>query len=159
MLPEIEITRIDGSCENLQDYQDTCLLIVNVASKCGFTSQYAQFQSTYEELKDKKFEILAFPCNQFGAQEPGSSDEIVEFCESKYDISFPVFEKIEVNGSNTHPLYKFLKSEASGVLGSEAIKWNFTKFLLDRNGKVMKRFAPQTTIADIRKYLMPLLLE
>lgn len=157
MLPNIEIIRINGKSENIKNYQGNCLLIVNVASECGFTPQYEQFQSFYEELKDHKFEILAFPCNQFGAQEPGNSEEIIQFCKTKYNVTFPVFEKVEVNGNNTHPLYKFLKSQAPGVLGSKTIKWNFTKFLLDGKGKVVKRFAPQTNVIEIRKDLMPLL--
>lgn len=156
MLPDINITRINGDQENIQNYQGNCLLIVNVASRCGFTSQYSEFQAFYEEIHNKKFEILAFPCNQFGAQEPGNSEEIIEFCKSKYNVTFPVFEKTEVNGKNSHPLFKFLKSEAPGVLGSEAIKWNFTKFLLDDSGAVLKRYAPQTSIIEIRKDLMPL---
>ena len=159
MLPDIEITRINGKTENFRDYKGSCLLIVNVASECGFTPQYEQFQSFYKELKEHKFEILAFPCNQFGAQEPGNSEEIIQFCEKNYKVTFPFFEKIEVNGNNTHPLYKFLKKQAPGVLGSEAIKWNFTKFLLDVDGKVVKRFSPQTNVIEIRKDLMPLLQE
>ncbi len=157
MMPDIDITRINGETENLKNYQGNCLLVINVASQCGFTPQYIEFQSFYEELEDQKFEILAFPCNQFGSQEPGSNEEIIKFCESKYGVTFPVFEKIEVNGKNTHALYKFLKSEAPGVLGSEAIKWNFTKFLLDTNGKVIKRFAPQSSINEVRKDVIPLL--
>jgi glutathione peroxidase len=159
MLPDISLTRIDGVSESFRDYEGKCLLIVNVASRCGFTLQYEQFQSLHKELKNKKFEILAFPCNQFGSQEPASNEEIIKFCESKYDVTFPIFEKTEVNGNNTHPLYDFLKSEAPGLLGSGAIKWNFTKFLLNSKGEVIKRFAPQTTINEIRKDLMPLLVE
>ena len=157
MLPDINMIRIDGASENLRSYEGKCLLIVNVASQCGFTPQYEQIQSIYKELASKNFAVLAFPCNQFGSQEPGSNKEIIEFCESKYEVTFPIFEKIDVNGNNTHPLYKFLKSKAPGVLGSEAIKWNFTKFLVDANGNVSKRFAPQTDVVEIRKDLIPLL--
>ena len=157
MLPKIELIRITGENENLQDYSGSCLLIVNVASQCGFTPQYEKFQELYEELKDSNFEILAFPCNQFVSQEPGGNSEIIDFCEKNYKVTFPIFKKIEVNGSNSHPLYEFLKSSSPGVLGSKAIKWNFTKFLIDPSGNVVDRYAPQTSINEIRRDLMPLL--
>ena len=157
MLPNITLTRLNGATENLQDYAGKVLLVVNVASKCGFTPQYGELQALYEEVKDAGFEILAFPCNQFGAQEPGGAQEIETFCNTRYSVSFPVFQKTDVNGPNTHPLYQHLKAKAPGLLGTESIKWNFTKFLIDRNGKVSERYAPQQGAKDIRKDLMPLL--
>ncbi len=157
MLPDIELSRINGRKENLKDYADNCLLIVNVASQCGFTPQYADFQSLYVELNKMKFEILAFPCNQFGSQEPNSNDLINNFCKANYNVTFPIFEKIDVNGINSHPIYDFLKDKAPGVLGSKSIKWNFTKFLINNEGLVLKRYAPQTSIIEIRKDLMPIL--
>lgn len=136
------VTDINGQNLSLEDYKGKVLLIVNVASKCGFTPQYKGLEKIYKEYKEKGLEILAFPCNQFGGQEPGSEEEIKSFCDLNYQVSFPLFSKIEVNGANTHPLYDFLKTEAPGLLGSKAIKWNFTKFLVDQEGKVIKRFAP-----------------
>jgi glutathione peroxidase len=127
---------------SLADYRGQTLLIVNVASKCGFTPQYAGLEALYRKLRDRGFAVLGFPCNQFGKQEPGSEAEILSFCSAKYDVSFPLFAKIEVNGKAAHPLYRHLKQEAPGVLGSQAIKWNFTKFLADRNGRVLRRYAP-----------------
>lgn len=159
MLPNIPLIRLDGRSENLQDYAGKVLLVVNVASQCGFTPQYAELQALYEEVKDAGFAILAFPCNQFGAQEPGSPEDIATFCETRYSVTFPMFQKIEVNGANTHPLYAFLKSSAPGILGTEGIKWNFTKFLINRHGTVTERYAPQQGAKDIRKDLMPLLAE
>ena len=157
MLPDIALTRLDGRTENLRDYSGRVLLVVNVASKCGFTPQYAELQSLYDEVKDAGFEILAFPCNQFGGQEPGSAQEIAHFCDTRFGVTFPLFEKTEVNGANAHPLYQHLKSAAPGLFGTEAIKWNFTKFLIDREGKVLERYAPQQGAKDIRKDLMPVL--
>ena len=136
------VTDINGQNLSLENYKGKVLLIVNVASKCGFTPQYKGLEKIYKEYKEKGLEILAFPCNQFGGQEPGSEEEIKSFCDLNYQVSFPLFSKIEVNGANTHPLYDFLKTEAPGLLGSKAIKWNFTKFLVDQEGKVIKRFAP-----------------
>lgn len=159
MLPNIPLIRLDGRAENLQDYAGRVLLIVNVASKCGFTPQYAELQSLYEEVKDAEFEILGFPCNQFGAQEPGDSNEIANFCSTQYGVTFPIFQKTNVNGPDAHPLYMHLKSAAPGIFGTEAIKWNFTKFLIDRNGNVTERYAPQQGTKDIRKDLMPLLAQ
>jgi len=124
-------------------YKDKVLLIVNTASNCGFTYQYEGMEKLYQEYKDKGFEVLAFPCNQFGAQEPGSDEDIASFCDMNYKTSFPLFQKIQVNGDNTLPLYKHLKEQAPGLLGSQAIKWNFTKFLVNKEGVVVKRFAPQ----------------
>lgn len=135
--------RLGGKEENLSVYKGRTLLIVNVASKCGFTPQYEGLQRLYEVYKDRGLEILGFPCNQFGAQEPGDEAEIETFCSVNYGVSFPLFAKIDVNGGDTHPLYKFLKKERKGIAGSEAIKWNFTKFLVDGNGAVVARFGPQ----------------
>ena len=141
MLPSIPLKRIDGSLENLQDYTGKALLIVNVASKCGFTSQYRDLQKLYEENKAKGLEILGFPCNQFGAQEPGSAEEIQNFCSTNYGVTFPMFEKVDVNGAATHPLYTFLKDQAPGILGTTGIKWNFTKFLVSKDGQSITRLA------------------
>jgi glutathione peroxidase len=141
MLPNIPLKRIDGSPENLQDYVGKVLLIVNVASKCGFTSQYRDLQKLYEENKVKGLEILGFPCNQFGAQEPGTAEEIQNFCSANYGVTFPMFEKVDVNGAATHPLYTFLKDQAPGVLGTTGIKWNFTKFLVSKDGQSITRLA------------------
>jgi glutathione peroxidase len=118
------------------------LLIVNTASKCGFTPQYEGLEQLYRTYKDRGFEVLAFPCNQFGQQEPGTAEEIGDFCETKYNVSFPIFSKIEVNGPHAHPLYRFLKQSKPGILGTKDIKWNFTKFLVDRNGSIVARYAP-----------------
>ena len=136
-------TALNGKAIDFEAYKGKTLLIVNTASKCGFTPQYEGLEKVYGELKEKGFEVLAFPCNQFGAQEPGSEDEIAQFCDLTYKTSFPLFSKIDVNGDNEAPLYSFLKNEAPGILGSKKIKWNFTKFLVDKNGKVIKRYAPQ----------------
>jgi glutathione peroxidase len=135
----------------LDRYKGKVMLIVNTASKCGFTPQYKGLEAMYEKLHDKGLEVLGFPCNQFGAQEPGSEKEIEQFCELNYGVTFPMFAKIDVNGDKTAPLYKFLKSEKPGLLGSEAIKWNFTKFLVDREGNVVKRYAPNDTPEAIAK--------
>ena len=143
MLPSIPLKRIDGSLENLQDYAGKALLIVNVASKCGFTSQYRDLQKLYEENKAKGLEILGFPCNQFGAQEPGSAEEIQNFCSTNYGVTFPMFEKVDVNGAATHPLYIFLKDQAPGILGTTGIKWNFTKFLVSKDGQSITRLASE----------------
>ncbi|NBW98217.1 glutathione peroxidase [bacterium] len=139
---EYQVKSNSGELISLEKYRGKALLIVNVASQCGFTPQYQGLEAVYQKYKDRGLEILAFPCNQFGSQEPGTDQEIKSFCETRYQISFPLFGKIEVNGKNTHPLYGFLKSEGKGVFGSEAIKWNFTKFLVDKSGHVVRRFAP-----------------
>ena len=152
--------KVDDSQKNpvsLSDYKGKTLLIVNVASRCGLTPQYKGLQEIYSKYSDKDFEILAFPCNQFGAQEPGSNEEIKEFCDINFNVSFKIFDKINVNGSNASPLFKHLKNEAKGVMGSEAIKWNFTKFLIDNNGSVIKRYSPQTTPDKIDKDLSKIL--
>ncbi len=138
---DFEMPRLNGKPQALADYRGKVLLIVNTASKCGFTPQYEGLEKLYKDYKDKGFEILGFPCNQFGAQEPGSEDDIGEFCQINYGVSFPMFSKIDVNGRGAAPLYKFLKQARKGFLGSERIKWNFTKFLLDREGNVVRRFA------------------
>lgn len=142
---------LNGEEVPLQKFQGKALLIVNVASKCGFTPQYKGLEEIYRKYKDKGFEVLGFPCNQFGAQEPGDADEIKNFCSLTYDVSFPMFAKVDVNGDDAHPLYKFLKKEEKGILGTEAIKWNFTKFLVDKNGNVVDRFAPQAKPEDLAK--------
>ncbi|WP_321791357.1 glutathione peroxidase [Caballeronia sp. J97] len=135
---------LDGATVGLDQYRDKVLLIVNTASECGFTPQYKGLQDIYRQFAARGFEVLGFPCNQFGKQEPGDAEQIGAFCEKNFGVTFPMFAKIEVNGSNAHPLYKYLKDKEPGLLGIEAIKWNFTKFLVDRNGKVIKRYAPQT---------------
>ena len=143
---------VDGREVPLEQYKGNVLLIVNTASQCGFTPQYAGLETLYAQYKDRGLVVLGFPCNQFGAQEPGTEAEIAQFCELNYGVSFPMFAKIDVNGPQAHPLYQFLKSEKSGifgVLGFEAIKWNFTKFLVDRSGDVVARFAPSTTPAEL----------
>jgi len=134
---------------NLAEYEGKVLLVVNSASACGFTPQYEGLQNLYDQYQSKHFEVLAFPCNQFGKQEKGTNDEIKSFCDLTFNIRFPLFSKIDVNGDNTHPLYTFLKNQAPGILGTKNIKWNFTKFLINRQGEVVKRFAPTTKPADI----------
>lgn len=153
----IEITTIDGTVQTLNRFRGKTLLIVNVASRCGFTSQYEGLQTLYDTYRDKGFEVLGFPCNQFGHQEPGDEAEIKGFCSLTYNVTFPLFAKIEVNGSNAHPLYRYLKSAKKGVLGTEAIKWNFTKFLVGPDGLVLKRYAPTDTPARIAADLATLL--
>jgi len=133
----------NGRSKKLKDYKGKVLLIVNTASKCGFTPQYQGLQSLYAKYQERGFEVLGFPCDQFGHQEPGSDDEIKSFCQVNYGVSFPLFSKIEVNGEDAHPLFKFLKSEKGGLLG-DSIKWNFTKFLVDKKGNVIERYAPTT---------------
>ncbi len=148
---DIPVTTIDGTQETLDKYRGQAMLVVNVASKCGFTPQYAGLEQLYESYKDKGFTVLGFPCDQFGHQEPGDEAEIKSFCSLTYDVKFPLFAKVEVNGSNAHPLYKFLKAEKPGLLGTEAIKWNFTKFLIGKDGTVLKRYAPNDTPEMIEK--------
>lgn len=148
---------IDGDEQKLSAYKGKTLLVVNVASKCGFTPQYTGLEALYEKFKDKGVVVLGFPCDQFGHQEPGDEAEIRNFCSLTYDVKFPLFAKIDVNGANTHPLYKYLKAQAKGVLGSESIKWNFTKFLIDADGKVVTRYAPTDTPEKIEKDLARML--
>ncbi len=146
-----------GQEASLDNYRGKVLLIVNTASKCGFTEQYRGLQQLYQELGERGLEILAFPCNQFANQEPGSDEEIATFCETRFQTTFPLFAKIDVNGENAHPLYAYLKEQAPGIMGSKAIKWNFTKFLVDREGRVVKRFAPKDTPEALRKEIEALL--
>jgi glutathione peroxidase len=148
---------IDGSEVRLDRYRNKVLLIVNTASKCGFTPQYEGLEKLHEELSDRGLAILGFPCNQFGQQEPGNAEEIASFCRLTYDVKFPMFARIEVNGADARPLYTWLKSQAKGLLGSEGIKWNFTKFLVDRDGKVVDRYAPTTKPEAIRADIEKLL--
>jgi glutathione peroxidase len=140
---DISAKRLDGSSSDLSEFRGKTLLIVNVASRCGFTPQYAGLEALYRKYADRGLVVLGFPCNQFGAQEPGSEAEIGAFCSSTYDVTFPMFAKVEVNGADAHPLYQHLKSAKPGILGTEAIKWNFTKFLVDRKGEVVERYAPK----------------
>jgi glutathione peroxidase len=151
------VNDIHGKERKLGQYKDQVLLIVNTASKCGFTPQYKGLEELYEKMHARGLEVLGFPCNQFGAQEPGDAQAIESFCEINYGVTFPLFEKIDVNGAKAAPLYQFLKKEKPGLLGSEAIKWNFTKFLVDRQGNVVERYAPNVEPAaiagDIEKLL------
>ena len=158
-LHSIPVTAADGSTKDLSDQAGKVLLIVNVASKCGFTPQYEGLEALQQKFAGDGFSVLGFPCNQFGAQEPGDAAEIANFCSLTYAVDFPLFAKIDVNGDQAAPLYSYLKSEAPGLLGSEAIKWNFTKFLVDRSGKVVKRYAPQTKPIDITSDIQALLVK
>ena len=152
-----EAQTIDGQRVPLSRYKGKVLLIVNTASKCGFTPQYKGLEALYRKYHDKGLEVLGFPCNQFGAQEPGSASEIEQFCEINYGVTFPLFAKVDVNGDGAAPVYKFLKSAKPGLLGSEAIKWNFTKFLVDRSGAVVERYAPKTKPGDMEADIEKLL--
>nr|WP_136252421.1 glutathione peroxidase [Ningiella ruwaisensis] len=144
-----QLTLNNGETLDLSEHAGKVLLIVNTASKCGFTPQYKGLESVYNEFKDKGLMVIGCPCDQFGHQEPGDDKEIAQFCEMNFGVSFPLSEKLEVNGDNAHPLYKTLKNEAPGILGSKRIKWNFTKFLVNKNGKVIKRYAPTTKPEEI----------
>ena len=148
---------IDGQTVSMKDYAGKVVLVVNVASKCGFTPQYTGLEELYKTYKDRGLVILGFPCNQFGGQEPGTEAQIKEFCSLTYPVSFPMFAKTDVNGPNTHPLYTFLKKEKTGILATEAIKWNFTKFLVDRHGHVVDRYSPQTTPKNLAPEIEALL--
>ncbi|HVW91147.1 MAG TPA: glutathione peroxidase [Devosia sp.] len=150
---------LDGTPQPLSAYAGKLVLVVNVASKCGFTPQYEGLEKLWRDHRDEGLVILGFPCNQFGGQEPDTAEEIAEFCSTTYQVSFPIFAKIEVNGTNADPLYKFLKSSAPGVFGTEMVKWNFTKFLVGRDGKVIERFGPEKTPEQIDKEIAPLLQE
>lgn len=150
---DFSATTIDGAEQPLSAYRGKTLLIVNVASKCGFTPQYTGLEQLYRDYRARGLVVLGFPCDQFGHQEPGDADEIRNFCSLNYDVSFPMFAKIDVNGDRAHPLYKWLKSEKAGFLGTEGVKWNFTKFLVDRHGQVVKRYAPTDTPEKIEKDL------
>jgi glutathione peroxidase len=150
-------TDIDGKDRKLSEFKGQAMLVVNVASKCGFTPQYKGLEEMYRRHREDGLVVLGFPCDQFGHQEPGDADEIKSFCSLTYDVTFPMFAKVEVNGAGAHPLFQYLKKQAKGLLGSEAIKWNFTKFLVDKQGKVVARYAPTDTPASIEKDLAPLL--
>ncbi len=148
-ITDLHVTAADGADVDLAAYAGSALLIVNTASKCGFTPQYEGLEALHRRFGARGFEVLGFPCNQFGGQEPGNAEEIANFCSLTYDVTFPVFAKIEVNGAEADPLFRTLKDQAPGLLGSKAIKWNFTKFLVDRAGKVVARYAPTTKPEDI----------
>jgi len=154
---DITADGLDGQPVNLSQYKGKVLLIVNTASKCGFTPQYKGLEAVYQQFKERGVEVLGFPCNQFGAQEPGDADAIGAFCEKNYGVTFPLFAKIDVNGEHAHPLFQKLKKDAPGILGTEGIKWNFTKFLIRKDGTVYNRYAPATKpeelISDIEKLL------
>lgn len=153
---EFQVKQADGSVEDLSSHKGKVLLVVNTASKCGFTPQYEGLEKLHQEYKDKGLEILAFPCNQFGKQEPGNAEEIKNFCTLNYDVSFPLMGKVDVNGDDADPLWKYLKSEKSGLLGSR-IKWNFTKFLVDREGNVVGRFGPAVKPEQLKSEIEALL--
>lgn len=154
---DFQATNIDGQPQPLDAYRGKTLLIVNVASKCGFTPQYKGLEHLYREYRDHGLVILGFPCDQFGHQEPGDEAQIKDFCSLTYDVSFPMFAKVKVNGGDAHPLYQFLKKEQGGLLGMDFIKWNFTKFLVDASGKVVKRYGPTDTPAAIGRDIGELL--
>jgi glutathione peroxidase len=156
-LYEFEVATIDGHKQRLDVYRGRVLLVVNVASRCGFTPQYAGLEDLYRRHRDRGFTVLGFPCDQFGQQEPGNEAEIKEFCRLTYDVTFPLFAKIEVNGATAHPLYEFLKIARRGFLGTKGIKWNFTKFLVDRDGSVVRRFGPMMKPDRIEKKLRRIL--
>ncbi len=156
-LYDFQAKTLDGKDVSLADFQGKVLLIVNTASKCGFTPQYQGLEELYEKHGAQGFAVLGFPCNQFGSQEPGGESEIGAFCQKNYGVNFPMFAKIDVNGESAHPLYRFLKHEKPGVLGTERIKWNFTKFLVNRDGDVVARYAPTTKPGDLEKPIAKLL--
>jgi glutathione peroxidase len=156
-LYDIDVQTIEGGTQSLGAYRGKTLLIVNVASQCGFTPQYEGLEALFRKYKDRGFVVLGFPCNQFGRQEPGTEAEIQQFCASSYDVTFPLFAKIEVNGAGTHPLFERLKSSRPGLLGTQAIKWNFTKFLVNAQGGVVARYAPSDTPEKIERDLAKLL--
>ena len=156
-LTTIPVKASDGTTTDLSSHKGEVMLIVNVASKCGFTPQYEGLESLQKQYGGNGFTVLGFPFNQFGAQEPGDAEEIANFCKLTYDVSFPVYGKIDVNGDNAAPIYKHLKDEAPGLLGSKSIKWNFTKFLVDRSGKVVKRYPPQAKPEDLARDIEALL--
>ncbi|MES2044843.1 MAG: glutathione peroxidase [Pseudomonadota bacterium] len=156
-ITEMSVKAADGTPTDLSAYAGKVLLIVNTASKCGFTPQYEGLEALHRELGPRGFEVLGFPCNQFGAQEPGDAAEIANFCSLTYDVTFPLFAKIDVNGGNAEPLFEKLKEEAPGLMGSRSIKWNFTKFLVDRDGKTVKRYAPTTKPEEIKADIEALL--
>lgn len=156
-LYDFKVRDITGNEQGMDAYRGKVLLIVNTASKCGFTPQFEGLQQLYKDLNEKGLEVLGFPCNQFMNQDPGTDDAISQFCSLNYGVDFPMFAKIEVNGEGTHPLYKFLKKEARGLMGSEKVKWNFTKFLVDRSGRVVRRYPPTAKPESIRADIEELL--
>ena len=153
----LSVKDINLNSVDFSSYKGKTLLIVNVASKCGFTPQYKDLQNLSDKYKDQGLEVLGFPCNQFGGQEPGSNEEVQAFCDLTFNVSFQMFDKVEVNGSNASPLFKYLKHESPGILGTEAIKWNFTKFLVNKDGEVVKRFAPKDGGDSIEKELLKII--
>ncbi|MCV6636478.1 glutathione peroxidase [Candidatus Albibeggiatoa sp. nov. NOAA] len=153
---DFEAQKLNGESTSMQTFTGKTVVVVNTASKCGLTPQYEGLEKLYQKHKDNGLVILGFPCNQFASQEKGNSDEIQEFCQLNYGVSFPMFEKIDVNGDNAHPLFKYLKSKLGGILGSK-IKWNFTKFVIDKNGTPVKRFSPTTTPEKMEKYIEKIL--
>jgi glutathione peroxidase len=154
---ESEVETLDGKRKDLSEYRGKVMLIVNTASQCGLTPQYAGLERLYQQLRERGVEILGFPCNQFGKQEPGTSEQIGAFCEKNYGVTFPMYKKVDVNGPSAHPLFVRLKTQATGMFGSRSIKWNFTKFLVDKNGEVIKRFSPTTPPASIKHEIEALL--
>jgi glutathione peroxidase len=154
---DITCQRITGEDQSLSIYTNKVLLVVNTASKCGFTPQFQGLETLYTQYQAQGFEVLGFPCNQFGSQDPGTHEEILDFCHATYGVSFSMFAKIEVNGPNAHPLYQHLTNQVPGLMGSKAIKWNFTKFLVDQSGKVLERFAPTTKPKDLASTIQKLL--
>jgi glutathione peroxidase len=156
-IADFTVEKPDGTPLDLSDKTGKVLLVVNVASKCGFTGQYEGLEALQRKFADRGFEVLGFPCNQFGAQEPGNAEEIATFCKLTYDVTFPVLKKVEVNGADASPLYDWMKAEAPGLMGSKSVKWNFTKFLIDREGKVVRRYAPTDAPASIEKDIEKLL--
>ncbi len=154
---DFSATSIEGKPVEFSTYRDKVLLIVNTASQCGFTTQYQGLQALYDKYASRGVAVLGFPCNQFGAQEPGSATDIQSFCETRFGVTFPLFQKVDVNGSNAHPLYNYLTKAAPGILGTEGIKWNFTKFLVDGTGKVVKRYASTTEPKEIEQDIEKLL--
>lgn len=156
-LSDFTATRLDGTEQSLADFAGKVVLVVNVASKCGFTPQYEGLETLWRTYRDRGFVVLGFPCNQFGEQEPGTAEEIAEFCSLTYDVRFPMFARIDVNGPSAHPLYQWLKSEAPGILGTEGVKWNFTKFLVNREGRYVSRFASADEPASLARDIEALL--
>lgn len=153
---EYQATDIDGALQSMAQYEGKVLLIVNTASKCGFTPQYEDLEQLYQKHKDKNFLVLGFPCNQFNGQEPGDEEDIRSFCEINYGVTFPLFSKVDVNGEDAHELFRYLRKETKGLLG-DAVKWNFTKFLVDKEGRVIRRYAPTTNPLSIEKDILDLL--
>ena len=156
-LYDISVTRIDGTTDVMNAYRDKTLLVVNVASECGYTPQYAGLEALYREFKDRRFVVLGFPCDDFGRQEPGGDAQIQDFCKETFDVTFPMFAKVAIKGADGHPLFKWLAAEQPGILGIPAIKWNFTKFLVNDRGQVVKRYGSIDTPSQIRKDVLPIL--